>query len=328
LWSIDPTASFQKISNAIVDGVQEVTALGPGGGTPVASGGRLDLGGALTMLSPEVVIVAASDNSIAEPPAGTSTATFAMVRSGPATSPVTVHFTITGTATNGSDYATIGDSVTLAAGENSAFVTVTPLPDELLEGSETVVLTLTGNSNYAIGVFNAATITITDSAQPVVTIMASDAVAAETGNDSGTFTITRTGATTAPLTVALTVGGTASNGSDYTTISTSATILAGASSVTVTVNPIADGVTEPTETVILTLAANGSYLVGTPSTATVTISDTSAPPVPGGASAAGGQCAAVGERPQRRPAQLHGHRPEPGLAGQPAERPLHVHPGL
>jgi extracellular elastinolytic metalloproteinase len=49
-----------------------------------------------------------------------------------------------------------------------------------------------------------------------VTIEATDANAAEPA-DTGTFTITRTGPTTGPLAVQLTVGGTATNGVDYST---------------------------------------------------------------------------------------------------------------
>ena len=51
---------------------------------------------------------------------------------------------------------------------------------------------------------------------PDVTVAATDNSAAEPGANTGTFTISRTGATTDPLTVNYSVTGTASNGSDYT----------------------------------------------------------------------------------------------------------------
>src|SRR5206468_2676992 len=75
---------------------------------------------------------------------------------------------------------------------------------------------------------------------PTVTVTATDANASETGPDSGTFTITRTGDTTAPLTVNYSLSGTASNGTDYQQLGTSVTIAAGVSSATVTVTPIDD----------------------------------------------------------------------------------------
>jgi hypothetical protein len=50
-------------------------------------------------------------------------------------------------------------------------------------------------------------------------------------------------------------------------------IPAGSATATVTVTPIADGVTEGAETVVMTLKAGAAYTVGTPSSATVTITD-------------------------------------------------------
>src|SRR5262249_12084964 len=86
------------------------------------------------------------------------------------------------------------------------------------------------------------------------------------------------GATTADLIVNFTVGGTATNGTDYTTIPTSVTIPAGTASAAVTVSPIDDLLAEASETVVLTLAASGDYRVVSPSAATVTILD-NGPPV-------------------------------------------------
>ena len=106
-----------------------------------------------------------------------------------------------------------------------------------------------------------------------VTVTATDSAAAEAGPNPGVFTVTRTGDTTNALTVNFTVGGTASAGTDYNAIGTSVLIPAGASSVTITVTPIADALIEGSETVNLTLASGTGYTVGNPSTATVTIAD-------------------------------------------------------
>lgn len=108
---------------------------------------------------------------------------------------------------------------------------------------------------------------------PTVTITASDPNAAEPGADTGQFTITRTGDTTSPLTVNYTIGGTATNGTDYTMIGTSAVIAASSATTTVTITPINDPTVEGPETVILTLAADPAYTVGVPNSATVTIAD-------------------------------------------------------
>ncbi len=53
---------------------------------------------------------------------------------------------------------------------------------------------------------------------PLVSVDATDANAAEAGADPGTFTITRTGPTAAPLVVDYTIAGSATNGTDYAAI--------------------------------------------------------------------------------------------------------------
>jgi hypothetical protein len=111
-------------------------------------------------------------------------------------------------------------------------------------------------------------------APPTVSVAATDATANEQNpSDTGTFTISRTGSTAAALTVNLAVGGTATNGADYTTIANTVTIPAGASSVNVTVTPINDGLSDGNETVTLTVAASTGYSIGSANTATVTIQD-------------------------------------------------------
>jgi hypothetical protein len=108
---------------------------------------------------------------------------------------------------------------------------------------------------------------------PLVSIDASDASASETGPDTGTFTISRTGDFTSPLLVNLAITGTAINGVDYATLSASVTLAAGAASTTLTVVPIDDADAEPMEQVVIQLAAGQGYVVEGPSIATVTIGD-------------------------------------------------------
>jgi hypothetical protein len=76
-----------------------------------------------------------------------------------------------------------------------------------------------------------------------------------------------------PATSTATGGGTAINGGDYAGIGTSVSLPANQTTATVTITPIPHNTVEGPETVTLTLAASDSYLVGTPSTGTVTIAD-------------------------------------------------------
>jgi hypothetical protein len=115
-------------------------------------------------------------------------------------------------------------------------------------------------------------------ANMLVSVMATDPTASETGPQTGTFTITRAGDLTAPLTITFTLNGTATRGADYTTtpvfadgVPLTVTIGPGLSTATVTITPVADA-DEVSETVTLTVVDGDGYTAGAPATATVTIS--------------------------------------------------------
>ena len=94
-----------------------------------------------------------------------NTGTFRLTRSGSATllaSPLTVTFTLTGTATNGTDYTNLPLTATFPAGLATVDVVVTPIADPTTEGAETVILTLTSVAPYELGSPATATVTITD----------------------------------------------------------------------------------------------------------------------------------------------------------------------
>ncbi len=114
-----------------------------------------------------------------------------------------------------------------------------------------------------------------------VGVQATDAAAAETlssqASNTGSFLLTRTGATTAPLTVSLSWSGTAANGVDYATLSNSVTIPAGASSVSIVLTPRDDTLVEGAETAIMTLVPNAAYAINSSqSSSVVTIADNEA----------------------------------------------------
>jgi hypothetical protein len=76
--------------------------------------------------------------------------------------PLDVSYTMSGVATNGTDYQTISSSIHFADGEISKTITVTPTQDIIYEGPETVVLTIGAGASYAVGSPSSATVTITD----------------------------------------------------------------------------------------------------------------------------------------------------------------------
>lgn len=112
---------------------------------------------------------------------------------------------------------------------------------------------------------------------PQVSVVATDAVAAENGADPGVFTLARTGDTAAALTVDFTLTGLAVNGIDYVMTPLSVTLAPGISSANVIITPIDDSEAELTETVILNVTPSTNYLVLNPTNATVNIIDNELP---------------------------------------------------
>jgi hypothetical protein len=229
-----------------------------------------------------MVSLAAVDSSASEP--GANTGLVRVVRTGSTNQAVTVNLAVSGSALHGTDYLAGGaDSfsvtsavVTLAAGVTNRDLTITPQDDPLFEGSETVVLSVRADAAYALGSPTNASLTILDDdVLAEITVAATEPTAGEptTGEGTGTFTFTRSGYTASALTVNYTVGGTAASGADYTPIGTEVTFAAGSATATVTVSVIEDAEVEPDETVTVTLAAGVGYLLGAPSSATVTITD-------------------------------------------------------
>jgi hypothetical protein len=97
---------------------------------------------------------------LATEPDGTS-GTFTLSRAGDTNAPLTVPFTLGGTATNGIDYAAISLSVTLAAGQVSSNIAVMPINEPTATGYKTVILSLPRHAtNFLIGSLNRAVVYI------------------------------------------------------------------------------------------------------------------------------------------------------------------------
>jgi len=97
---------------------------------------------------PEVT-VAASDAMAWE--TGPDPGSFTILRAVTTGEPLTVYFTLGGTAGNGTDYETLPASATIPAWEGWVSLDVTPINDLEAEGRETVVLTLLPNAAFRIG---------------------------------------------------------------------------------------------------------------------------------------------------------------------------------
>jgi gliding motility-associated-like protein len=58
----------------------------------------------------------------------------------PATSPYVINYTLTGTATNGSDYNTLPGTITIPTGQDSVALIINPIFDGISENTETVII--------------------------------------------------------------------------------------------------------------------------------------------------------------------------------------------
>jgi hypothetical protein len=203
---------------------------------------------------------------------------FDVTRDGPTDSPLTVNYTLSGTATNGKDYSTLSETVTIPAGSADATIDVNPLDDgdgDDSTASESVVATLTSTSgDYQIDPSaSSATVNISEEDPPTVSISADIPTAVE--NDSsqdGEYTISRTGPTDSPLTVNLAASGTAVAGTNYVGLPSSITIPAGSQTAVLQVAALEDtpGGNDP-ETVTETIQPGNNYTIGSPSSADVSI---------------------------------------------------------
>ena len=106
------------------------------------------------------VTVVDSDGNAAE--SGANSGRFRVTRSGNTGSTLTVHYSLSGSAANGADYATLPGSVTIPAGSSSATIIISTIDDSIVEGDENVVLTLFPDAAYVIGSPSSATVDMED----------------------------------------------------------------------------------------------------------------------------------------------------------------------
>jgi hypothetical protein len=106
------------------------------------------------------VSISASDPDAAE--AALNPGVLTVTRSGSSAASLTIDYTVGGTATAGSDYTALSGSITIAAGQTSATISILPVDDTAVEGSESVTLTLSADPSYRVDANGSATVTIAD----------------------------------------------------------------------------------------------------------------------------------------------------------------------
>jgi hypothetical protein len=154
--------------------------------------------------------------------------------------------------------------VTIPADESTVTITVTPIADGRVEGGETCEIRLpTSSLAYVVDGADRAAVTIADDDNRIASFAGTPAF--ESGPDGAiaiTFLSSFAGRS---VQVPYSLGGTASNGEDYTTLSGVATLSAGNLTLNIPIDAIYDQVFE-SETLVFTLLPSPDYtLPGTPS---------------------------------------------------------------
>ena len=109
---------------------------------------------------PTTVSVIATDGAAAEE--GVDSGTFRFTRTGGLGAPLTVTYTVGGTASNADHLSALTGTVVIPALSATADIMITPIDDVLLEGSESVQITVVGTPTYSLGTPSSATVTIAD----------------------------------------------------------------------------------------------------------------------------------------------------------------------
>ncbi|MSU62696.1 MAG: fibronectin type III domain-containing protein [Pedosphaera sp.] len=95
-----------------------------------------------------VISITVTDPTASE--VGPDVGTFTVTSDVPVANDLTISLKTGGSATNGTDYQQIDNTITIPAGATSVELPVKPIPDTLFEGKEGVAITLLGNSAYIV----------------------------------------------------------------------------------------------------------------------------------------------------------------------------------
>ena len=247
-------------------------------GTPVNATRTTPSTHTLTITEEPTVWFATRQQSVSEG-AGMTTVTVRLAP--PAKEPVSVPFTLSGTAAQGSDYTITSSPLSIPIGGTSATITVNIIDDTLYEENETLLITLGKPANAEVGSPSVHTITILENdPMPRVSFTEANQRVIENAG-SATITARLSGASSRNVTIPYTVSGTATRGVDYTIPSGPAVITAGNLSTNINVTIISDDdYTEPDETVIVSMGQPTNATLAYPSEHVLTIASPVCPSAP------------------------------------------------
>ncbi len=215
-------------------------------------------------------------------------ASFTISRTGATSASLTVLIAVGENAADSRNFVAAGDegnkSVTIPVGSASATYTVLTANDDVDEPDGSVTVSLRSSSGYTRGTSASASVAVNDNDEPptdkpVVSISGGSGV---TEGTAVSFTISRTGATSASLTVLIEVSENTAGGQDFVAAGDegdkSVMIPVGSASIGYTVTTENDNADEPDGSVSVSLRSSSDYTRGTSASASVAVSDDDVPP--------------------------------------------------
>lgn len=188
---------------------------------------------------------------------GAGTATLTVTRSGDNNNAMSVDYLVSdGTATNGSDYISanipsgITGTLTFLPGQSSTTFTLPIVDDAQVEGSQTILVSLSGplGGNF-LGTNANATLTIVDNdVLPALSINDVSINEGNSGQSTATFTVTLSAASSQSVTVDFATAAASASNADYTQSAGTLTFAAGQTSQTISITVLGDLVDEADET--------------------------------------------------------------------------------
>ena len=257
--SLSGTATFTPTDNNSYDGtanvnfaITSISGSGAVGDTVIIpTNGASEIVNITESEVEPLVQISGSSSSVTE---GSTAITLTATLSGSTYEETTIILDGIGSATPSLDYSF--SNIKIAAGETTGFISFIPLSDDLYEGDETAIVsisTVSGGGAKESG-DQSVTVEIIDAeSAPTVTLSPSTSSVTE-GDSALTMTASLSVATTADVTVTLDTSGTAIEGTDYSNIS-DIIVSAGSTTGTATFTSIDDNVYEGTETAKVTIGS-------------------------------------------------------------------------
>lgn len=220
---------------------------------------------------PTVSIATTSANATED---GTTSGTIQISRAGDTSSSLNVNYQIGGSAINGVDYSFLSGTATIPAGQASINVTITGIPTSMVAPTKTIILALQSSSNYVVDdVSSQAQVNLLNNNTPTLQIFPLQPYATRNQSSVGLLEINRSGDLSAAITANISLSGTATIGTDYTSPGTTVALLPGAASAYVNIAALANHLVNGNKSVVVTIASGSGYSIGAAKTTAVTIVD-------------------------------------------------------